>query len=113
MPKLFFSQKNRIENNAKKTDNDEKQQGGLKMEVKIKIWMLQNKLSVNALSKKLRYTNGYISAVINGTVKGGKKIAEDLEKITNGLVTVDEVLQNYEKIQQEKKSDLNLTTTSI
>jgi len=63
--------------------------------MKLKIYLVLNNMSITDFSKNLRYSRDHLSRVINGTKRASKKLAEDIEKATNGEVKIEEVLSEY------------------
>lgn len=51
-------------------------------------WLFRNnRMSVRDFSKKINYTENYISGFMNGTRSPGRKFLEAVTKATNGEVT--------------------------
>lgn len=61
--------------------------------MELKIYLVRNKMSITDFSKKLRYSRDHLSRVINGTKRPSKKLAEDIEKATNGEVKAEDLLK--------------------
>lgn len=65
--------------------------------MKLKIYLVLNKISITKLSKILRCSRDHLSRIANGTKRASRKLAEDIEKSTNGEVTVEEILKEYKE----------------
>jgi DNA-binding transcriptional regulator YdaS (Cro superfamily) len=63
--------------------------------MKLKIYLVLKKMSITEFSKILRCSRDHLSRVANGTKRSSKKLAEDIEKATNGEVKVEEILAEY------------------
>lgn len=50
-----------------------------------KIYLVSNRLTVRAFSKMLRCHPNYLSQILGGKVPG-KKVAQDIERLTNGKI---------------------------
>lgn len=52
----------------------------------------KRRVSVTELAEMIGYGRCYVSSVLNGRVRGGKKIAKAIEMATNGAVTAHYVM---------------------
>lgn len=59
-------------------------------------YLFRNRLTVTELSKKLECHRTYLSEIVNGARKPGKRLAKDIERATDGQVTADELLKEKE-----------------
>jgi plasmid maintenance system antidote protein VapI len=57
-------------------------------------YLFQNRLKISEFAKTINYDRRYINDVVNGTKIPGRKLAEVIQKATNGDVTVEELLKN-------------------
>lgn len=64
--------------------------------MELREYLFRKRMKISEFSKQINYGRGYINEIINGTKKPGKKIAEAIEKATNGEVTAQEVLKDKE-----------------
>jgi transcriptional regulator with XRE-family HTH domain len=58
----------------------------------IKLYTLKNGLTLTAFAEMLGYSRDYISALANGNIKMGGPIAKKIEKVTNGEITISELM---------------------
>lgn len=73
---------------AKKTSNLYISSHKKETNMKLKIYLVKNKISIKDFSKQLRYSRDHISRVINGLSRPSRKLSEDIEKFTKGEITV-------------------------
>lgn len=59
--------------------------------MKLKEWMRKNYVSVANLENDLNYRKNYLSSIISGRVKPGKKLAILIEELTEREVTKEEL----------------------
>lgn len=60
-------------------------------------YLFRKRISITDFAAKIRYNRVYLSKIINGSRIPGKKLAEDIEKATNGEVTAKELLHNTDE----------------
>lgn len=60
--------------------------------MKLKLYLVKNRLSVVEFAQMLDYSRTHLSAVINGHLKPSRRLARAIERETNGEVTADELL---------------------
>lgn len=60
-------------------------------------YLFRHRLTVTEFAKVINYGRTYINNVVTGTRSPGKKLAKEIERATNGEVTVDELLKEKEK----------------
>lgn len=63
----------------------------------LKEYLFLHRISVSEFSHKIKCNRSYFSRLINGHVKPGKRLAEDIEQATNGEVTAEELLKGKEE----------------
>ena len=59
-------------------------------------YLFRKKLSVTKFSEMIDSNRAYLSLVIHGRTKPGKRLAKDIERATNGEVTAEELLREKE-----------------
>jgi hypothetical protein len=59
-------------------------------------YLFRNELHVSDFAKTVNYSRQHLSGVIHGTIKPGRKLAEAIEKATNGEVKAEELLKSKE-----------------
>ncbi|NGX62194.1 MAG: hypothetical protein K940chlam9_01688 [Chlamydiae bacterium] len=55
-------------------------------------YLFRNKLNVSDFSKQINYSRQHVSGVIHGKIKAGRKLAEIIEKATNGKVKIKDLM---------------------
>ena len=55
------------------------------------------RITILDFAKKVDIHRGTLSLILNGKQRAGKRLAVDIERVTNGEVTVAEVLALYKK----------------
>lgn len=60
--------------------------------MKLKWYLLKYNLSIKDFAKIIDLSSTYVSLIHNNTKKPSKKIGRAIERVTNGIVTVDEVI---------------------
>lgn len=53
-----------------------------------------NKIKVMDFAKSVDISRQHLSEIINGKVKPGRRLAKDIEIVTNGCVTAEELLND-------------------
>lgn len=61
--------------------------------MKLKIWLVLNNKTLTQFCKEINYDITYISKIGKGKKKPGRKLAEMIEKATNGEVTIDDLMK--------------------
>lgn len=56
-------------------------------------YLFRKRLTVTEFSKELEYSRTHLSEIVNGKRKVGKRLAKDIEKATNGEVTIAELMK--------------------
>jgi transcriptional regulator with XRE-family HTH domain len=56
-------------------------------------YLFRNNLHLSDFAKIVNYSRQHVSGVMHGTIKPGKKLAEAIEKATNGEVKAEELLK--------------------
>lgn len=51
-----------------------------------------NRITVTEFAKTVDYSRGHLASIVNGKLKPSKKLARQIEKATNGQVTIEELL---------------------
>ena len=65
-------------------------------------YLFRHRISVTAFSSQINYARTYISEIVNGVKKPGRKLAELIEKATNGEVKAEELLkENGEQLENK------------
>lgn len=59
----------------------------------LKEYLFLNRISVNDFAQKIKCNRSYFSRVINGHIKPGRRLAEDIEEATNGAVKAKDLLK--------------------
>ena len=78
-----------------------KTQGG---NMQLRDYLHIKRIKKQDFAAKVRYTVGYIGKVVELIKRPGRKLAEDIERVTKGEVTVEEMLsQVYESDKEIKK----------
>lgn len=55
-------------------------------------YMFRKKMTIGTLAEKIGYDRSYLSEVMRGNKKAGKKLAKALEIETEGFITAQELL---------------------
>lgn len=63
----------------------------------IKEYLFLHRMSVNEFAEKIKCSRSYFSRLINGHVKPGKRLAEDIEEATNGEVKAQDLLTEMKR----------------
>lgn len=63
--------------------------------MKLKVYLVLNNTSITDFSKTLRCSRDHLSRVINGSKRSSLRLAEDIERATNGEVTAQEIIREY------------------
>ena len=63
--------------------------------MRLKSWMRENDISVNALAEKLQMDKTTVHKYRNGTRRPSLHAAIKIQKITNGQVTVEDMNKNH------------------
>jgi ribosome-binding protein aMBF1 (putative translation factor) len=74
--------------------------------MRLRIYLFTKGMTIADFAKSIDFQPRYISAIGRGACKAGKKVARVIEKATNGVVTAQEVLSEYDerrKKDQEKE----------
>ena len=61
--------------------------------MKLKIYLVQNNITVTEFAERIGYSRSQISNIINGASNPSKRLAKAIEKATNGEVSADELLK--------------------
>jgi DNA-binding transcriptional regulator YdaS (Cro superfamily) len=73
--------------------------------MKLRTYLSDKRITDRKFAEMLGTTATYLNHVKNGIFKCGKRFAKDIENLTNGEVTVQEIFEEYEKRQNEKDTD--------
>lgn len=60
--------------------------------MKLRKYLWDNELCMSTFAKKIGYSRTYLSQVMSGKVKPGKRCARDIEVGTGGVITAAELL---------------------
>lgn len=60
--------------------------------VDLREYLFRKRMSVVEFSQKINYSRNHVSEIMNGTKKAGRKLANIIEKETNGEVMAHEVM---------------------
>lgn len=60
--------------------------------MKLRKYLWDNELCMTTFAQKLGYNRAYMSQIMNGRVKPGKRCARDIEAGTDGFITAAELL---------------------
>ena len=63
--------------------------------MKLKIYLMINKIRLGEFSKILGCTREHLSRIINGKIRASKRLAQDIERETHGKIKAQEVLDEY------------------
>jgi len=55
-------------------------------------YLWKHKITIQQFAEKVSYNRNYISLVMKGEKKAGKRLAKAIEEATNGEVTAEELL---------------------
>ncbi len=61
--------------------------------MKLKIWLVTNNKTLTKFCEEINHDITYISKICKGKKKPGRKLAEIIEKATNGQVTMKDLLK--------------------
>jgi ribosome-binding protein aMBF1 (putative translation factor) len=56
-------------------------------------YLFYNRITVKEFSEKIEYSRTHLSAIIHGRLKPSKRLAKQIERETNGEVTVKELME--------------------
>lgn len=56
-------------------------------------YLFRQRISVTDFAKLIGCSRAYISKIVNDQIRPGKRLAKDIELITNGEVTAEELLK--------------------
>lgn len=59
----------------------------------LKDYLYLHRMTVNEFAEKIKCNRCYFSRLINGHVKPGKRLANDIERATNGDVKAEDLLK--------------------
>lgn len=59
-------------------------------------YLFRNRMTVTEFGKKIDCSRSYLSTIINGAQKPGKRLAKEIERATNGEVTTKDLLGQEE-----------------
>lgn len=74
--------------------------------MKLRTYLSDRRITDRKFAEMLGTTATYLNHVKNGIFKCGKRFAKDIENLTNGEVTVEEIFEEYEKRKSEKDSNI-------
>lgn len=81
----------------------------------LKDYLYKKRITINEFSKSLGYSRNHISGIINGQTKITIRLAKDIERTTNGEVTVENLLGKVESKnignEIEKTNEINIKCT--
>lgn len=60
--------------------------------MKLKLYLVENKISITDFSKVLKCSRGHLTGVVNGKIKPSRILAELIESKTNGAVKAKDLL---------------------
>lgn len=69
----------------------------------LRTYLFMMKITSVQFSKLLECNRHYLSLILNGHKKPGKRFAKDIETLTNGAVTVTDLMYKYEKLNRANK----------
>ncbi len=72
--------------------------------MELRRYLFENRIKVCEFAKQVDYAPATISMIINGRQKIGRKLARNIEKITNGMVTAEEVTNESQRKKFEEKN---------
>lgn len=64
--------------------------------MELKKYLFFKRVNVKEFSEKLEISRSYLSAIVNGKIIPSKKIARQIERATQGEVTVEDILKGKE-----------------
>lgn len=67
-------------------------------------YLFLKRMSVTEFSELVDHSRNYISQIVNGKYKPSKRLARAIEKMTNGEVTAQELMQDIPKKEKPKKN---------
>lgn len=59
----------------------------------LKEHLYQKRMTITEFAEKVNATRPYISSIINGRYKPGKRLAMDIERATDGLITAESLMK--------------------
>ncbi len=60
-------------------------------------YLFRNNLQLTEFARIVNYSRQHVSGVMHGTIRPGRKLAEAIEKATNGEVKAEDLLQKKSK----------------
>ena len=61
--------------------------------MKLKIYLIENHITIKDFAESIGYSRSQISNIINGASNPSKRLAETIEKATNGKVKFKELMK--------------------
>lgn len=61
--------------------------------MKLKLYLVENRISITDFCKELGCSRGHLTGIVNEKIKCSKTLAKLIEKITEGQVTMQELLK--------------------
>ena len=63
--------------------------------MELREYLFRHRITVTELAKQINYERTYVNAVVTGSKKPGRKLAQAIEKATNGEVMARELLESF------------------
>jgi len=60
--------------------------------MKLREYLWKNQMTLNTFADKTSYNRTYLSHIVRGKMKPGRRCAEALERATDGYITAEELL---------------------
>lgn len=61
--------------------------------MKLKIYLIENHITIKNFAESIGYSRSQISNIINGVSKPSKRLVRTIEEATNGLVTLKDLIK--------------------
>ncbi len=72
----------------------------------IREYLFRQEITMSSFARKIDYERSYLSIVMKGKQKPGRKFIAAVERASNGNVTEEDILNNYkEKLLQRKQEN--------
>lgn len=75
--------------------------------MKLKIWLIENRFSIEQFSKELGVGRTYMSRIVNLKKRPGYDLAKKIEDLTRGEISVEYLMSINNKIESKKSLNKN------
>lgn len=75
--------------------------------MKLKIWLIENRLSIEQFSKEVGVGRTYMSRIVNLKKRPGYDLAKKIQDFTRGEITTEYLMSEYAKATSKKSLNKN------